>query len=191
MGKTDNNRYIYLVFSKTGTWLSRALRMFVKTKYVHASISLDSSLKSMYSFGRLHADNPFSGGFVEENFNFGVFKKNRNCECIVYRIGVTQQQYDTLLNELINFLELRESYRYNFFGLFTAGMGVLLKREKYYFCSQFVSELLIKSGIISINRPPELIRPTDLLGIETKEKVFEGFVWKYRASENELALYGN
>lgn len=186
MGKIQNNRYIYLVFSKTGTWLSRALRLFIKTKYVHASISLDSSLKSMYSFGRLHADNPFSGGFVEENFSFGVFKKNRNCECIVYRVKVTEQQYDTLLNELQRFLAFRESYSYNFFGLLTAWMGVPLKRERYYFCSQFVSELLIKSGIISSNWPPELIRPTDLLGIETKEKIYEGFTWAYRPLEDEL-----
>jgi hypothetical protein len=188
MENTQNGRYIYLVFSKTGTWLSRALRLFVKTKYVHASVSLDSSLKSMYSFGRLHADNPFSGGFVEENISFGVFKKNRNCECIVYRIRVTQQQYDTLLNELLRFLASRELYRYNFLGLFTAGMRVSLKRERYYFCSQFISELLIKSGIISSSRPPELIRPTDLLGIKTKEKVFEGFIWEYKALEGKLAL---
>jgi len=142
----------------------------------------------MYSFGRLHADNPFSGGFVEENFSFGIFKKNRNCECIVYRIGVTQQQYDTLFDELQRFLTFRESYRYNFFGLFTAGMRVSLKRERYYFCSQFVSELLIKSGVISISRPPELIRPTDLLSIETKEKIFEGFTWEYRALEEGAVL---
>ncbi|MGI6704334.1 MAG: hypothetical protein ACOX42_10040 [Clostridia bacterium] len=185
MKKIQNGRYIYLIFSKTRTWLSRALRLFIKTKYVHASISLDSSLKSMYSFGRLHADNPFSGGFVEENFSFGVFKKNRNCECIVYRIRVTQQQYDTLLNELRRLLTFRELYRYNFFGLFTAGMGVSLKRERYYFCSQFVSELLIKSGILSSSRPPKLIKATDLLDIETKEKIYEGFTWGYRPLEDE------
>jgi hypothetical protein len=184
MEKTQNNRYIYLVFSKTGTWLSRALRLFIKSKYVHASISLDSSLKSMYSFGRIHADNPFSGGFVEENFSFGIFKKNKNCECIVYRIRITQQQYDILVNELSRFLAARESFRYNFFGLFTAGMKISMKREKYYFCSQFVSELLIKSNILSSQNPPEFIRPTDLLCIETKEKVFEGFTWEYGALDS-------
>lgn len=177
-------RYVYLVFSKTGTWLSRVLRLFIKSKYVHSSISLDESLKSMYSFGRIHADNPFYGGFVEENFRFGVFKKYRDCECIVYRLKVTQQQYDTLVNELARFLAFRDSYRYNFLGLFTAGMKISLRREKYYFCSQFVSELLIKSNILRSQSSPEFIRPTDLLNIETKEKVFEGFTWEYDNSDN-------
>ena len=52
---------IYLVFSKTGTILSRILRNFSKTKYVHSSISLDSEFTQMYSFGRKNPYNPFSG----------------------------------------------------------------------------------------------------------------------------------
>lgn len=171
--------YIYLVFSKTGTWLSRILKFFVKTKYVHVSIALDEDLSKMYSFGRVNPDNPFSGGFVEESFSTGVYKKNRNCECIVYRIKITAEQHQLLEEEINAFLAKQESLRYNFIGLFTAGMKIKLKRERYYFCSQFVSELLIKINVLNDNNPPEMIRPTDLLTIETKEIVYQGFVWDY------------
>jgi hypothetical protein len=67
-----NYIYVYLIFSKTGTWLSRALNIFSDTKYVHASISFDDSFSKMYSFGRTNPSNPFSGGFVEENLFDGV-----------------------------------------------------------------------------------------------------------------------
>ena len=171
--------YIYLVFSKTGTWLSRILQLCIKTKYVHVSISLDDDLETMYSFGRVNPDNPFSGGFVEENFTRGVYTKSRNCECIVYRIKITEEQHRLLESEISSFLAHQESFKYNFLGLFTAGMNIKLKREKHYFCSQFVSELLIKINVLNDNNSPEMIRPTDLLTIETKEEIFQGFVWKY------------
>ncbi len=171
--------YIYLVFSKTGTWLSKILKFFVKTKYVHVSIALDEDLTKMYSFGRVNPDNPFSGGFVEESFSTGVYKKNRDCECMVYRIKITAEQYELLKEEIASFLEEQGSFRYNFLGLFTAGMKIKLKRERYYFCSQFVSELLIKIHVLNDNNPPEMIRPTDLLTIETKEIVYQGFVLDY------------
>ncbi len=182
--------YIYLVFSKTGTWLSRALRLFIKSKYVHVSISLDEDLKTMYSFGRINPDNPFSGGFAQESLCGGIYKKNRDSECIVYRIKITEEQHNTLVNEIGKFVAYRESFRYNFLGLFAAGMNIQIKRKKHYFCSQFVSELLIKINILNDENFPELIRPTDLLSIETKEKVFEGFTWQYEAVNNRnLALH--
>ncbi|MFZ5967302.1 MAG: hypothetical protein ACOYVK_09025 [Bacillota bacterium] len=153
----------------------------MKSKYVHVSISLDEDLRTMYSFGRVNPDNPFSGGFVQESFMAGVYKKNRDCECVVYRVKISEEQYDILVREIAKFLASHKSFKYNFLGLFAAGMNIPVKRKKYYFCSQFVSELLIKSNVLNSQSPPEMIRPTDLLGIETKEEVFKGFVWEYTA----------
>ncbi|MGI6555127.1 MAG: hypothetical protein ACOX2P_07170 [Bacillota bacterium] len=177
--------YLYLVFSKTGTWLSKLLRFFVETKYVHASISLEEDLNTMYSFGRVHPNNPFFGGFVLESFRGGVYTKYPDCECIVYRIKITEQQHATLVNEISGFLASRKLFKYNFLGLFAAALNIPLKRKKHYFCSQFVSELLIKIDVLNSQNEPELIRPTDLLEIEPKEQVFKGYTWQYRALANQ------
>lgn len=174
--------YVYLVFSKTGTWLARVLAFFTGEKYVHTSISLDQNLETMYSFGRVIPNNPFSAGFVRENFNKGVFVRYNNCECLVYRIKITELQHAVLINEISRFIASDESYRYNFLGLFTAAMKIPVKREKHYFCSQFVSELLIKINLLQNTFPPELIKPMDLFHIEGKEEIFEGFTWQYSAS---------
>ncbi|MGE5633178.1 MAG: hypothetical protein ACM3TR_19090, partial [Caulobacteraceae bacterium] len=88
-----NHKHIYLVFSKTGTWLSKTINLFCEAKYVHTSISFDSSFTKMYSFGRVDPDNPFSGGFVEENLYEGVYKKFSCCECLIYRVRITEEQY--------------------------------------------------------------------------------------------------
>lgn len=174
--------YVYLVFSKTGTWLSRVLTLFTGEKYVHTSISLDHDLKTMYSFGRVTPNNPFSAGFIRENFNKGVFLKKSNCECIVYRIKIDEIQHAMLINELSRFIAADQFLRYNFLGLFTAAMRIPMRRENHYFCSQFVSELLMKINLMQKSFPPELTKPMDLYGIEGKEEIYQGFTWQYGAS---------
>lgn len=140
----------------------------------------------MYSFGRVNPDNPFSGGFSQENLSEGVFKKNVNSECVVYRIAITDEQYHLLVTELERFIATKEYYRYNLLGLLTAKMNVPFKRQRYYFCSQFVSELLIKSNILQLEHSPELIKPTDLLQIEGKEEIFKGYVREYMGTSYSM-----
>ncbi|HHT47773.1 MAG TPA: hypothetical protein GXZ98_00565 [Firmicutes bacterium] len=167
---------IYLVFSKTGTWLSRLITLFSPMKYAHTSISFDPSFTQMYSFGRINPNNPFSGGFVVENLFGGVYKKFPRCTCMIYKIGVTEEQLLSLQEQVASFLREKEAYRYNLLGLFGVLFNQPLKREKRYFCSQFVAELLINSSIYSSPKVPELIRTSDLFTIENKEVIYEGIV---------------
>lgn len=167
---------IYLVFSKTGTWLSRLITLFSPMKYAHTSLSFDPTFTRMYSFGRINPDNPFSGGFVVENLFGGVYKKFPRCTCMIYKIPVTNEQFLSLQAQVGAFLKEKEKYRYNLLGLFGVLFNKPIKRKKHYFCSQFVSELLIKGGIYASSKAPELIRTNDLFTIENKEVLYEGLV---------------
>ncbi len=171
-------KYIYLVFSKTGTLLSRALNIFSETKYVHASISFDNSFTRMYSFGRTNPNNPFSGGFVEENIYDGVYKKFPESECLIYKISVTEEQYYNLQAAVEDFLKDKEKYRYNFLGLFAILLNKPIKRKNHYFCSQFVSEVLIKGSVYQAKKAPELTKTYDLFSIENKDLIYEGLARK-------------
>lgn len=179
-----SDKYIYLVFSKTGTWLSRTLNIFSETKYVHSSISFDDSLKEMYSFGRINPNNPFSGGFVEENLYDGVYRKFSGSECLVFRVKITEEQYYSLKNHIEDFLKERHKYRYNFLGLFGLLFNKSIKRKNYYFCSQFISEILIKSSIYHTDKTPELVKTNDLFSVKNKEIIYEGFINKYCTMDN-------
>lgn len=171
-------KYIYLVFSKTGTWLSRALNVFSETKYVHASLSFDDSFTKMYSFGRTNPDNPFSGGFVEENLYDGVYKKFSKSECLIYRVRVSEEQYDNLKETVEEFMKDKEKYRYNFLGLFAILLNTPIKRKNRYFCTQFVSEVLIKGSVHEFNKVPELMKTDDLFSINNKDFFYEGYTSK-------------
>lgn len=173
---------IYLVFTRTGTWLSRVIGTFSEMEYVHASLSFDSSLSRMYSFGRTNPDNPFSGGFVEENLKGGVFKKFSDAKCSIYRIKVTPSQYAALQAEVERFQKEKEKYRYNLLGLIGVKVGIPIKRPYHYFCSQFVSELLMNSEIYDFLKEPELIGTDDLYALDNLEHLYEGYAATYGQS---------
>ncbi len=172
--------YIYLVFTKTNTWLSKIIGFVSKIEYPHASISLDNSFTRMYSFGRIDPDNPFSGGFTEENLFEGLFKKSGDCRCLIYRLKVDSSQYSAVQAEVSAFMHRREVYRYNLMGLVGVWFNMPIKRRNHYFCSQFVSEVLIRSQLFHDEKLPELIKTDDLYLIKNKELVYEGPVLEYR-----------
>ncbi|MGF7058400.1 hypothetical protein [Brassicibacter mesophilus] len=173
-----DHKYIYLVFSKTGTWLSNIINIFSDTKFVHSSISFDDSFTEMYSFGRTNPNNPFSGGFVKESLHEGVYKKFKRSECMIYRVKVTEKQYYSLRKNVEEFLKKKDKYRYNFIGLFGVLLDKPIKRKNHYFCSQFVSEILIKNKVYNSNKPSELIQANDLFSIKNKEIIYEGYINK-------------
>ncbi|KUO73040.1 MAG: hypothetical protein APF77_20420 [Clostridia bacterium BRH_c25] len=171
-----DNRHIYLVFTKTGTWLSRLISVFSDIRYPHASLSFDSDFTQMYSFGRINPNNPFSGGFVVESLYDGVYKKYVNCQCMIFRVRVTEKQYHLLQKHVDEFSKEKEKYRYNFLGLCSILFNKPIKRKNYYFCSQFVSEVLMKSKVLKAKKAPELTRTDDLYTIKNREIMYEGFV---------------
>lgn len=177
-----NSKYIYLVFSKTGTLFSRTLNIFSETEYLHASISFDKSLNKMYSFGRINPNNPFCAGLVEENLFGGVYKKFKDSKCMIYRVKVTNEQYFSLKRDVKSFLKDKDEYKYNFLGLFCLLLNKPIKRRRYYYCSQFVYELLMKSNIYDSGKVPELIKTNDLFLIENKELIYMGHTCKYNKS---------
>ncbi|HVJ47817.1 hypothetical protein [Desulfitobacterium sp.] len=176
-----SSKYIYLVFTKTGTWLSKLISTVSQMKYAHSSISFDNSFTKMYSFGRVNPDNPFSGGFVVENLYEGVYKDSQ-CECLIYRIRVTVEQLFLLQEQVEKFQSEQDKYRYNFLGLFGILLNKpLIQRKNHYFCSQFVSEILLNSNVFHSERIPELIKTDELIAIENREVIYEGFTLKVSA----------
>jgi hypothetical protein len=173
-----NKKYIYLVFTRTGTWLSRLISVFSDIEYPHSSISFDNEFTEMYSFGRKNPNNPLSGGFAVENLFDGVFKNNPCCKCLIFRMKVSEEQYTSLKRYISGFSKEKDKYRYNFLGLCGILLNMPLKRKNHYFCSQFVSEALIKSKVLELDKAPELTRTDDLYTIKNREILYEGFVNK-------------
>lgn len=170
-------KHIYIVLSQTGTIFSKAIRLYTNDPYNHASISFDSSLSVMYSFGRRGRYNMLNSGFVEENFGRGLFTFFPNAHCCIIEVPVSDEEYDKMFMLVKLFCLNPLGYRYNFLGVLAYIIHFNLNRDSHYFCSQFVSYILSQTSFW--NSDPHFTRPMDFMDIPHKRIVFEGRICDY------------
>ena len=175
----ERNHSIYVVISKTGTLLCRMIGLFSGGEYNHASLSLDESLKLMYSFGRVNAYNPVVGGFVKESPFFGTFKRFHGTEVIVYKIPVTQHQRLAVEACLHEMYRKRNHYAYNFLGLLVAAFGVYWQRENHYYCSEFVRDVLGWYSVLDAQVYRGIVKPEDFAAIPGAQVIYCGNLQQY------------
>lgn len=183
-----NTRDIYIVLSRTGTMFSNIIALFTQKEYSHVSLSLDSSFTQMFSFGRKIPTKVLPAGLVEENLYDGVFAMYPKSRCLICKVNITDEQFVFLQTEIDKFFKNKDNYKYSILGTVTAYFNKPYKREYYYFCSQFVSELLINSGIYKTDKLPEVIKPMDLLEIDNIEIIYEGFIKEDNYAKNDLRV---
>lgn len=154
--------------------VSKIISGFTHTPYNHVSVSLDAELDSMYSFGRRYRYFPWIGGFVQESPNFGTLGRFPQTEAIVLTLDVDKSAYDEISEQLEDMLEHKNMYWYDTLGLLLAIFGKSYKRDKRYYCSAFVRELLVEHGVEDGANFNEIVRPMDFLELPNTKEVFRG-----------------
>ncbi len=165
---------IYIIITNTPSIVSGIIAKFTHTPYNHVSVSLDAELEQMFSFGRRYKYIPWIGGFVQESPHFGTLGRFPQTEAIVLKMTVDASTYADISERLANMLEHKYAYRYDTLGLFAAIFGKTIKRENYYYCSEFVKELLIKFGIESTESFEGIVRPMDFLELPSTHVIYRG-----------------
>ncbi len=175
----DNRKSIFILVSQTGTILSRIIRILTKDDYNHASIALDNTLEEMYSFGRKHPYNPVWGGFVRESTKSGTFKRFRETRIILIQIDVSSNIFDEVNKKLEQMYSFKGDYRYNYIGLIGALFNKSYKKERCYYCSEFVKEVLVNYNIASSKEFKKIVKPVNFLKLNKSKIVFEGYMKEY------------
>lgn len=170
---------IYLVISQTGTLPSRILKAVTGAEYNHISISLGPELTRMYSFGRRQLYNPIWGGFVVESIYAGTFKRFPNTRAVVLAIPVSREVYDGLLTTLEKMAADRTAYAYDLLGLFLAGLHICFHRQRHYYCSAFVKELLLRYHVEGVGQLPDIVQPVHFLTLPRGRRIFRGYLRDY------------
>jgi hypothetical protein len=175
----ETNHKIYILLSHSGSIFSKLINIFSKAIYTHVSIALDKELNELYSFGRINPYNPIIGGFVKEDIVNGTYGRFPKTTCALYSLEIDEEQYKKLKSELEKFKKEKDKYGYNLLGVMSAAFNFPLRRKYKYFCSQFVSEVLLNSGIKLIDKNPSLTAPIDFRSCEELEMIYEGYLKKY------------
>lgn len=176
------NKTVYIVLTKTKTVLSKAIQIYTQDDFNHVSISFDAELKEMYSFGRKNINNPWIGGFVHENPSSTLLSESN---CVVLACPVTEQQYALLKNRITYYKQNKNEYKYNFIGLFGVACRVKIKRERAFFCSQFVATLFEEAGLPLYGKSSYFMKPHDFIHLPYLAFIYKGKVESFIGEAHE------
>lgn len=152
---------LYIFLTRSGTLVSNLVYALTGAEYTHISLAFDEDLTTLYSSTRKNGYTMFPAGPSREYLNRGVFRLRENIPCALYALEVTDEAYARAKRRADHMMNHGELYRFNSVGLLLCALHIRWKRRRHYFCSQFVSEVLQKSGSLDLPRHSTLMRPND------------------------------
>ncbi len=169
---------VYVVLTRLNTLPAKIIGKYTKDRFTHASISFDRNLKTMYSFGRLVKWNPLYGGFVKENIRKGLYGDNQNTLMKVLAISVSDEVYDRLEKEVVEYG--KKGYKYNFLGLINFIFDTTFSFRRHMFCSEFVATVLMNNDLFASRKLPCQIKPNDFSKEGNFKLVYQGAINNYK-----------
>lgn len=167
---------VYIVLSRSGTILARAIQVFTKKYYNHTSISFEKSLDTFYSFGRRNPYLMFPAGFITEGVHRGFFGVHPNTKICVMEGEISDGDFDTVQKKLAPFIANPKKYKYGITQMIKMMRGVPYRSEDHFVCSVFAAYLL--KDALDFGKDYSLVYPEDfyMLGFD---KIYEGTAGDY------------
>lgn len=178
----DNTLYpVYVLCVHTGAILGSMIKKVTKCHFSHATISFDSSLTNMYSFGRkVKMTELANGAFVKESIKNPPYT-NDDAMYSLYCIPVTGDQLAAMKKRLNYFIKNKTKFRFDFVGLIKNYFGIADNPQQRWFCSRFVADIInagSEPGKPMI-REPSLMRPEDFLYTNFAQYITSGLIKDY------------
>ena len=165
---------LYIFLTRSGTLLSNLVYRLTGAQYTHISLAFDEDLSTLYSSTRKNGCTMFPAGPSREYLNRGVFLMRENIPCALYALEVTDEAYTRAKRRTQHMMHHGELYRFNSLGLLLCWMHIRWQRRRHYFCSQFVSEVLEKSGAMELPKDSTLMHPNDYAQLPQLKCLYEG-----------------
>ena len=165
---------IYILLTRSGTLLSKLVYAVTGANYTHASMAFDDDLSCLYSSTRKNGYTMFPAGPSREYLNQGVFRLRENVPCALYALEVEDETYARARRRAEHMMVHGGLYRFNVLGLMLCALHIRWKRRRHYFCSQFVSEVLEKSGAMELPKDSTLMHPSDYTRLPGLECLYTG-----------------
>lgn len=165
---------IYILLTRSGTLLSKLVYAVTGASYTHASMAFDEELSCLYSSTRKNGYTMFPAGPSKEYLNKGIFRLRGNAPCALYALEVTDEAYARASRRAEHMMARGEMYRFNTLGLILCALHIRWQRRRHYFCSQLVSEVLEKSGAMTLPKDSTLMHPNDYTQLPQLKCLYEG-----------------
>lgn len=176
---------LYVILTRTDTIPAKAIRMATRVPYSHASLSADATLRQMFSFCRNYAPIPLPATFNEELIGQGTLGQFDSIPCEIYRVSVSENQYQKFLALIDHFQACRRQYSYSLMGLVRVRLQIEKQLRNKFVCSQFVAYMLESCGI-RLDKPASLYAPDDLRFLPEAELIYRGELNHYYHQQTAL-----
>lgn len=173
MKKHFPNKKVFLLMTSLPDVLSKAAQKVMHYRYNHVSLGFEEDMNTYYTFTYK--------GFTVEDITRRATKPNREpFPCELYEIEVPYRVYNDMKRRVKAFVEHPDHYRYTKFG---AALRVFLNiptfRERAYYCSQFVAEILKSSGAAKLEKWAPYYLPHHLRALSETKFRFQGNLMEY------------
>lgn len=184
---TVNERYIYVMLSQTPTGFGKTIRKVMGYTYNHTSIAFDKELVQLYSFGRKVHKVPVVAGLVREYPERFSLNVTSDVPVRIYRIPVTQEQYDIGLSRIQEILDDEDEYLYNLYSVLLYPVFRGFSTFKAYHCTEFVAHLLQRMKVeLHEDKPACGITPEGMkVLLQDYEICYEGNLLEYVSDLSE------
>ena len=177
---------VYIVMAEGKNQFSVAVKRVTHSKYSHVSISFDSSMEHMYSFGLTGTTKNKSNGFREENLKDDIPLGGR---VDIFVFFVPKHILDKMTNMVYNLRDNADKTGYSILNIFTYLFNIPYNRDMKMMCSQFVTRCLKVADIDITGIDPSLTSPEDINKAAINEKriysVYRGIASSYDAVKTE------
>jgi hypothetical protein len=170
-GYSEEAKYpVFIVLTKGNNPLSMAIDKTIKEGYTHSSMSFNTRLSPMYSFGT----NRVSEGKIANGMAMGLgfsvsnpsspFWGSKPVPYSVFVFFVTSEQRTKMKERIKYFRQNKEKMKYSMVGLVKLLLKVKNEAQYKWFCSQFVASVL-KAGDMKLSKPESQHTPGDIIKI--------------------------
>ena len=176
---------LYIFLTRTESIVSKIVHFFTNDTYTHSAIAFDRELVDIYSSARKNGINMFPAGPCREHLDRGFYARVGKTPCAIYELKVTDEVYDRAKDEVDWFMQHQDDFKFSALGIIACKFGVAWQRKNKYFCSQFVAEILRRSGAAELPKINCLMRPSDYMILDGLTKIFEGDIGEVQKIREE------
>lgn len=183
---------LYIILYANKGMVGDAIRSFTKEPYSHSSISFDTSMTNIYTFGQRVILSTGGGqnnnektitkklGASIESFTKSIdkFSYPSFAKVAIYATYFSENNMNSIKDYISTIFSNPDNYSYNSTGLVKYALGKSSESETRMFCSQFVANIL-KIGGIKLEKESSLYSPYSLIKSENIIDVWTGFIGNY------------
>ena len=159
---------VYILMIRYPGAMADFMVRYTRFEYTHITIGLEEDPNTFYSFNK-------KGFFVEKITRY--LKPGREpFPCVLFEIDVSKKAYRRVKKLLQAYTARKKFLHYTNRSLVTCFLGIPWKIPDHYFCSEFVAEVIQRSGIAFLPKHCSLCLPHHISRLEELKLIFTGNV---------------